>query len=78
MRAVADQFTVPPELVPLAAVLLLGVGMAIFSMARSLFTDPTVSQTSAVDDAQELTIVLAPLDAQQEGQQPLDQRSLLR
>ena len=37
--------TVPPELVPLAAVLALGVGAAIFSMGRSLFTDKTLRLT---------------------------------
>lgn len=32
----------PPELVPLAAVLALGVGAATFSMGRALLSDPTV------------------------------------
>ncbi|ORY80900.1 hypothetical protein BCR37DRAFT_393545 [Protomyces lactucae-debilis] len=34
--------SVPAELVPLAAVLALGVGAAVFSMGRALFTDPTL------------------------------------
>ncbi|CCG80640.1 protein of unknown function [Taphrina deformans PYCC 5710] len=33
---------VPPELLPLAVVLALGVGAGVFSMGRALLSDPTV------------------------------------
>lgn len=50
---------VPPELVPLAAVLALGVGAAMFSMGRALLNDPTVrvAQTSIRPCTQKLVIV---------------------